>query len=151
LIPYVVIPPVHSVLNIGSPFELSPTEKPSRMRLVRRIAAALAMNVLIGSTALPVLAALWCGSSPSDSCCAKPGEERASALERAPCCKVATAVTVAAREQVTPRVSSGPVVGAAAVLPVLSEPADLVASARPPACMQCPVSPPLGPPLRLRI
>jgi hypothetical protein len=35
--------------------------------------------------------------------------------------------------------------------PVLSHPVALIANARLPACMQGPVSPPLGPPLRLRI
>jgi hypothetical protein len=34
---------------------------------------------------------------------------------------------------------------------VLNQPIALIAHVRLPACMQAPVSPPLGPPLRLRI
>ncbi len=121
------------------------------MRSMRRVAAAVAVSAVLGYTALPVLAALWCGSSLSNTCCAKPGDNGGTALERAPCCKVAVSVTNATREQVTPRASGFSAVGVATAAPLLSEPFALIAHVGLPACMQCPVSPPLGPPLRLRI
>src|SRR6267378_1895440 len=109
------------------------------MSPMRRVAAAIAVSVLMGSGALPALAALWCGSP---SCCAKPGDNRATALERAPCCKVAVAVTDATREQVTLRPSGAPAIGVAAAAPALSQPVALIPDLGLPACMQCPVSPP---------
>jgi len=121
------------------------------MRPMRRIAAAFAVSVLVGSAALPDLAALWCASAHPDACCARSGDDRDTALERAPCCKVVGAVKDATRQQVVPPVSSGSAIAVHAVAPMLRHPVALVANARLPACMQGPVSPPLGPPLRLRI
>src|SRR6202171_5975568 len=86
---------------------LSRNGNPSRMRLMRRVAAAFAVSVLVGSTALPALAALWCASAHPDACCARSGDDRDTAVERAPCCKVVGAVKDATREQVVPRASSG--------------------------------------------
>jgi hypothetical protein len=116
---------------------------------MRRVAAAIAVSALVGSTALPALAALCCASAPSHACCAKGGEDSGSALKHAPCCKVAVAVKDAAHEQVPPpRGSSG---SAIAIPALLTQPAVLTAHARAPACMKVPASSPLGPPLRLRI
>jgi hypothetical protein len=130
-------------------FELSQKQEPSRMPPMRRVAAAIAVSALVGSTALPALAALCCASAPSHACCTKSGEDRATALEHAPCCKIAVAVKVAAREQVPPpRGSSDSTV---AIPAVSSQPAILRADARAPACMKVPASSPHGPPLRLRI
>jgi hypothetical protein len=118
---------------------------------MRRIAAAFAVSVLMGSTALPVLAALWCAAAHADACCARSGDDRGTALERAPCCNVVAAVKDATRQQVAPRASTGSAMAIPAAAPVLSHPVALIANARPPECMQGPVTPPLGPPLRLRI
>jgi len=120
------------------------------MRSMRRLAAAFAVSVLVGSAALPALAALWCASAHPDACCARSGDGRDTALERAPCCKV-VGVKDASRQQVAPPVSSGSAIAVPAAAPMLSHPVALIANARLPACMQGPVSPPLGPPLRLRI
>ena len=117
---------------------------------MRRLAVAFAVSVLVGSATLPVLAALWCASAHPDACCARSGDGRDTALERAPCCKV-VGVKDASRQQVAPPVSSGSAIAVPAAAPMLSHPVALIANARLPACMQGPVSPPLGPPLRLRI
>jgi hypothetical protein len=128
-------------------FELPKEQEPSRMPPMRRVAAAIAVSAaLVGSAALPALAERCC--APSHACCAKGGEDRGVALECAPCCKVAAAAKDSAGEQVPPR---GSVIAIAAVPAPSSHPAVLTADARAPACMQSPVSPPLGPPLRLRI
>lgn len=70
-------------------------------------------------------------------------------MERPPCCKVAVAVKHAAREQFTSRISSDSSTAVAAaplgIQPVLGR------YARAPPCMRIETSPPLGPPLRLRI
>src|SRR5882724_11537751 len=121
------------------------------MRSMRRVAAAVAVSAVLGYTALPALAAFCCASAPSDTCCAKGGEDRDAALERAPCCKVAVAVKDATREQVMPRTSSGSAIVVPAAAPMSSPSVTLIANALPLARMQGPVSPPLGPPLRLRI
>jgi hypothetical protein len=115
---------------------------------MRRVAAAIAVSALVGSTALPALAVLCCASTPSHACCAKGGEDRATALKPAPCCKVAVAAKNAAREQVRPPRGSSCTV---AIPTLSSQPAVLTAHARAPACMKVPASSPLGPPLRLRI
>jgi hypothetical protein len=116
---------------------------------MRRVAATIAVSALMGSTGLPALAALCCASAPSHACCAKGGEDRTTALEHAPCCKVAIAVKVAAREQVPPpRGSSDSTI---AIPALLNRPAVLMANPSAPACMKVPASSPLGPPLRLRI
>lgn len=115
---------------------------------MRRVAAAIAVSALVGSSGLPALAAFCCASAPSHACCAKGGEDSGSALKHAPCCKVAVAMKAAAREQVSQRGSSGSVI---AIPAMLSQPAVLTAHARAPACMKVPASSPLGPPLRLRI
>jgi hypothetical protein len=120
------------------------------MPRMRRVAAAIAVSALVGATALPALAALCCASAPSRACCAKGDEERGTALEHAPCCKI-DAVKDAARERVLPRTSSGSAIAVPAVAPHLSHAALLTADARRPACMLIPASTPLGPPLRLRI
>jgi hypothetical protein len=121
------------------------------MRSMRRAAAAVAVSALLGYTALPALAALCCASPPSHTCCAQASEDGGSALERAPCCKVAVAVKDATREQVMPRTSRGSAIAVPTAAPMLSPPVTLIANALPPECMRGPVSPPLGPPLRLRI
>ena len=118
---------------------------------MRRLAAAFTVSVLVGSATLPALAALWCASAHPDACCARSGDARDAALERAPCCKVVGAAKDASRQQVAPPVSSGSAIAVPAPAPMLSHPVALIANARLPACMQGPVSPPLGPPLRLRI
>jgi hypothetical protein len=120
---------------------------------MRRVAAAIAACALVGSMASPALAAFHCASasasSPSHACCAKGGEDKGTALESSPCCKVAVAVKPA--DQVAPQASSSSAIGAAASAPVLSEPAVAMVKARVPACIQRPATPPLGPPVRLRI
>ena len=118
---------------------------------MRRLAAAFTVSVLMGSATLPALAALWCASVHPDACCAKSGDDGDAALQRAPCCKVAGAVKDATRQQVAPRPSSGAALAMPMAAPVSSHPVALIANARGPACMQGPVSSPLGPPLRLRI
>ena len=118
---------------------------------MRRLAVAFAVSVLVGSATLPVLAALWCASAHPDACCARSGDARDAALERAPCCKVVGAAKDASRQEVAPPVSSGSAIAVPAAVPMSSHPAVLIAHARLPACMQGPVSSPLGPPLRLRI
>jgi hypothetical protein len=138
-----------SVAHSFPPFELSRYVIQSRMHSMRRVAAAFAISVLVSSAALPALAALWCAFAHQDACCARSGDDRDAALERAPCCKVAGAVKDATRQQVAPPVSSGWAIAAPA--PMSSHPIALIANAPLPACMQGPVSPPLGPPLRLRI
>jgi len=121
------------------------------MRPMRRVAAAIAVSALVGSAALPALAALWCASAHPDACCARSGDDRDTALDRAPCCKVVGAVKDATRQQVAPRATSGWAMAVPAAAPALSHPVVPIANARPPECMQGPASPPLGPPLRLRI
>jgi hypothetical protein len=121
------------------------------MPAMRRLAAVIAVSVLVGSTALPVLAALCCDSAPSHTCCTRGEEAGAAALERAPCCKAAVAVKGAAREQATPRATGGSLIAIPAAAPLLSQPAVLTADARRPACTQSGASPALGPPLHLRI
>ena len=94
---------------------------------MRRVAAAIAVSAaLVGSAALPALAERCC--APSHACCAKGGEDRGVALERAPCCKVAAAAKDSAREQVPPR---GSVIAIAAAPAPSSHPAVLTAGARP--------------------
>jgi hypothetical protein len=120
---------------------------------MRRVAAAIAIGALLGSTALPALAALSCASpsAPSHACCAKGGEGRGGALQQPPCCKVAVAVKDATREQVAPLTSSRSAVGIPVFAPVFNEPASSMVNARSPACIESPAAPPLGPPVRLRI
>jgi len=118
---------------------------------MRRGSAAIAVSALLGSTGLPALAALCCAPAPSHACCEKGVEERATAMERAPCCNIAVEISDRAREQFTPRASSGSQIAVPAVAPLPSQPAVLAAGARVPACMTIPASPPLGPPVRLRI
>jgi hypothetical protein len=131
-------------------FELPQKQEPSRMTPMRRLAAAIALSALLGS-ALPALAALCCVPAPSHACCAKSGEERATAVECAPCCKPAVEMKDAAREQFTPRAPSTSVIAVPAVAVLWSDPVFLTADARAPACMTIPASPPIGPPVRLRI
>lgn len=118
---------------------------------MRRVAAAIAVGALVGSTALPALAALCCASAPSHACSAKGDEESGIALEHALCCKVVAVKEAAQKQVLPPRTASGSAIAVPAVAPQLSHTALLTADARAPACMQIPASPPLGPPLRLRI
>src|SRR5260370_11670201 len=128
-------------------FELPKEQEPSRMPPMRRVAAAIAVSAaLVGSAALPALAERCC--APSHACCAKGGEDRGVALERAPGFKVAAAAKHAAREQVPPR---GSVIAIAAVPAPSSHPAVLTARAPAPASMQTPVSPPHPSPLPPRV
>lgn len=113
---------------------------------MRRVAAVIAVTALLSSAALPALAALSC-ASPSHACCVKAGEERGTAIERAPCCKIAVAMKEAAREQFVPRAT-----GSSIAVPAMAPHGFAALTAtRAPACMRLPASPPLGPPLRLRI
>src|SRR5258708_1110959 len=71
--------PVEHVL-VEQKFKLSEKQEPSRMPPMRLVAAAIAVSALVGSTALPALAALCCASAPSHACCTKSGEDRTTAL-----------------------------------------------------------------------
>lgn len=119
------------------------------MQPMRRIAAAFAVVALVRATAFPALAALCCASPPSHACCAK-GQDPGTAVEHAPCCKM-DAAAGAAREPVLPRASSRTDFAFLAVAQPLGHPALLTADAPAPARRLLPASPPLGPPLRLRI
>ena len=121
------------------------------MRPMRRVAAAIAVSAFLGTTALPALAVLCCAPAPAHACCAKGGEEKRTALGRAPCCKASVALKTHEREPATPRTPSASVLAVPLVALIPVEPALLAAEIFAPACLASPASPPLGPPLRLRI
>ena len=116
---------------------------------MRRVAAAIAVSAYVVSTGLPAFASLCCASLPSHPCCAKAEENRPTALERAPCCKLAAVTKPAPREQVLPGTSGSTV--PPAVASISNHPAILMADNCMPSRQQIRASPPLGPPLRLRI
>jgi hypothetical protein len=137
--------------HAGAETGMSPSRHRSRIGPMRGAAAAMAISATLASTALSLLAALCCASAPFHSCCAKGGTERKTWLERASCCTMTVAMHDAARDQVTPHPSTRAAIGIPACAQVLSNLVTPFVDADAPTCMQCPASPPLGPPLRLRI